>query len=280
MPKVKTARTSASARTGPLKPRSGNTSKKAMNPSEKPATKEPAGDNATQRASRKDCQAGNYLLYIHLTNSYEPSISRLLSVPPETTFDKLHEAIQIAFGWANAHMHQFEVTERNADKPFFGDTLLTLQSSPYDIGIEPEPEQEANYSLADVYDKEEWKGKTLSLMYEYDMGDSWEHQIILLGRADAQLGQAMRINETTGQRIVVLSGEGHGCAEDCGSTPGWENLKDTFKKTRGGDKDLKDWYKHQCVNGDPKGLDPYKWDIRSINEELEQVCQTKSLDSS
>lgn len=75
------------------------------------------GENDTQNASKGDCQAGNYLLLIYLMDTYEPSISRLLSVPPETTFDKLHEAIQIAFGWANSHMHQFEVNEKSAKKP-------------------------------------------------------------------------------------------------------------------------------------------------------------------
>jgi hypothetical protein len=63
-------------------------------------------------------------------------------------------------------------------------------------------------------------------------------------------------------------GQGHPCAEDIG--PGWENLKKVFR----GGKDaegLREWYKSECVNGDPTGLDPYKWDILDVNDALEEI---------
>lgn len=139
------------------------------------------------------------------------------------------------------------------------------------MGLDPDPEEEAKYSLADVYEKEEWKGKKLTLTYEYDMGDSWEHDIIFLGRADGTLGNTMSINESSGQRMVVITGEGHRCAEDCGGPPGWQGLKDSFAKTKGGDKERKEWYKRMCSNGDKKGLNPYEWDVLSINAELADI---------
>ena len=215
-----------------------------------------------------------------MIDTYEPNISRLLSVPPETTFDKLHEAIQIAFGWTNSHLHSFEVAEKATNGALLGDTLLRLQTSADYMGLEPDPEEEAKYSLADVYEKEEWKDKKLTMVYEYDMGDGWVHEIMLLGRADQHLGDALSINETSGQRIVVISGEGHGCAEDCGGLGGWEALKDAFAKTKGGDKELKDWYKRDCPNGDKKGLNPYQWDILDINDKLGEVILFRSFDES
>ncbi|KAL8820020.1 MAG: hypothetical protein Q9191_007609 [Dirinaria sp. TL-2023a] len=71
--------------------------------------------------------------------------------------------------------------------------------------------------------------------------------------------------------MVVITGEGHRCAEDCGGPPGWQDLKDSFAKTKGGDKERKEWYKRMCSNGDKKGLNPYEWDILSINAELADI---------
>src|SRR5271170_4016557 len=49
----------------------------------------------------------NYILRIEV--KYDPVVWRTLSVPTTITFEKLHFAIQIAFGWANAHLYQFLV---------------------------------------------------------------------------------------------------------------------------------------------------------------------------
>lgn len=252
MPKAKKAPTSVPAQNEPYKRTSGNASKKA-------ATKEPTGKASSEQPPVKVCQAGNYLLLVHLSDIYEPGISRVLSVPPETTFDTLHEALQIAFGWGNAHMHQFRIEGHESLKRIPGKALLYLEADSEYIGfheeIDAKTKEESKFSLADILEDKEYNGRT-TLTYEYDMGDGWEHEISVLGRADSHLGDALGVNEFN-QKILCISGEGHGCAEDCGGPPGWENLKDTFKKARGGDKDLKDWYKNMCLNGDKKGLDPY-----------------------
>jgi hypothetical protein len=53
----------------------------------------------------------NYLLLVHLTNSRDPVITRLISVPSKFTFATLHEVLQVAFGWANCHEHSFAVSK-------------------------------------------------------------------------------------------------------------------------------------------------------------------------
>lgn len=192
----------------PLKAKNGNASKRAGTSGNKTAKTGSEGNKGTQNTAKEDCQAGNYLLLVRLRDTCAPRISRLLCVPPETTFEKFHEVLQIAFGWAGCHMHTFEIQEQDPDNPYYGKTVLYLQADPekFGMGIEPEPEEEGKYSLADVFEKEEWKGK-IEMTYEYDMGDSWEHEITLLGRADAHLGESMSFNET-GQRIAVLAWRG------------------------------------------------------------------------
>jgi hypothetical protein len=53
---------------------------------------------------------------------------------------------------------------------------------------------------------------------------------------------------------------------------GWEDLKDLFTKKGKKDRDgLKEWYKKSCANGDPKGLDPYRWSILDVNDALATI---------
>jgi hypothetical protein len=56
---------------------------------------------------------------------------------------------------------------------------------------------------------------------------------------------------------------------------GWEELKAIFGNgAYRGDADvaerqrLKAWYKTDCVNGDRRALDPYKWDMVAVNTTL------------
>ena len=44
--------------------------------------------------------------------------------------------------------------------------------------------------------------------------------------------------------------------------------------TKKGKKDpegRKEWYKKYCANGDPKGLDPYKWSVVDVNDALAEI---------
>jgi hypothetical protein len=229
----------------------------------------------------------NYLVIVHMTLSSEPIITRLLSLPPQLTLDKFHEVLQIAFGWANCHMHTFHVTLTDPVRRFPRHVLYLQAILPDDdipdLGYITLPE--SNYTLDDVFSRRilssdvlsntEWDGKVtlemeMRLEYEYDMGDGWTHQITVLGRANPGLHRSMAGPDAPA--ILCLGGEGHPCAEDCGSLPGWENLKEIFTMPRKKDPDnLKAWYKSMCANGDPTGLDPWKWDIYEVNEALGQL---------
>lgn len=242
----------------------------------------------------------DYLLLIRLSSSSDPVIKRLLCVRSDITFAQLHEVLQVAFDWASCHAHSFSVskllkegevrrylflpallpiqskgiitnfflpTQRPSWMSVRGPEVLTLLPDDFLKDAYPDPEQikkTADYTLADIYDAPLYKGQVV-VTYEYDHGDSWEHEIRLLGRADPILRPSMLIPEN--MKAVCLSGEGHPCAEDCGGELGWEDLKRCFK----GKKDpegRRDWYKYTCANGDPKGLDPFRWDILEVNRRL------------
>ncbi|KAL8692231.1 MAG: hypothetical protein Q9218_002707 [Villophora microphyllina] len=211
MPKATRKRTST-ARAEPLKTKSESSASDEKPATGKPTTKKPSKD--TTKPPAQDYQAGNYLLLVSLSGTHNPNITRIL---PTLTFSKFHFVLQIAFNWSESHMHTFRVESARTES--WHPPLLYLQRYPQDSFAEANTKDEKDFTLADVLEKEEYEGKT-QLVYEYDMGDSWEHEIYLLGRADANMGKAMGMNAFK-QRIACLAGEGHVCAEGCGGTGGW-----------------------------------------------------------
>jgi hypothetical protein len=289
--KSTTRGSAAASRTDPLRSKSGRSKVKQETAADAAADSastvklESSPDpDAKQLSTTPGIDPGsNYLVIVHMTLSSDPIITRLLSLPPHMTFDIFHEVLQIAFGWANCHMHSFHVTVIDAERPY-PRPVVDLQA----ILLDDIPDLrdttllESNYTLDDVFSRRilsddvlsntQWKGKVtpemeMRLEYEYDMGDGWSHQITLLGRADPGLHRSM--GGPDAPAILCLGGEGHPCAEDCGSEPGWQNLKEIFTKPRKKDPDdLKGWYKSMCANRDPDGLNPWKWDIFEVNSEL------------
>ncbi|KAF2434885.1 hypothetical protein EJ08DRAFT_675849 [Tothia fuscella] len=224
----------------------------------------------------------NYLFLVGLSGTTEPKISRLLSVPSYFNFTHFHQVLQIAFGWADMHMHKFEVTRLGvapfnpimhnpADAPDdrFFHHVLTIEPNAYDSAdYSDQPEkfkEESKVKLSQVYGKKEYKGK-IQVVYEYDLGDGWEHDIIFLGKAEPSTQQQMGFPKDAS--VLCLSGEGHSAAEDCGGSFGWDKLKEHFARKTNDDDGRKEWYKKACSNGNPGGLKPHAWDIEAINKVL------------
>jgi len=64
-------------------------------------------------------------------------------------------------------------------------------------------------------------GGKVEVSYEYDHGDSWDHKITFLGKADSNLRKNMQIPAEEKMPVFCLGGEGHPCAEDSGGPGGW-----------------------------------------------------------
>ena len=279
MPKTQKKPRSSESRADPLAPRNANASKqppasKKTSKSKKPAENDSGRVNAQSKntttghesTTTDSHSANNYLILVVLTGSENPRINRLLSLPPSLTFAKLHQVLQIAFGWTNSHMHDFNVSliEDGDDEADLG-PCLHIGPNPDDLSddLGEDSKVESEITLADVYEKPEWKDK-VEIEYEYDHGDSWQHHLILLGRAtpgtNAQFGAPRDV------KILCLGGQGHPAAEDVGGVWGWEDLKDAFKHPRKAEnRERIEWYKDGCLNGDKK-LDPYEFDFMDVND--------------
>jgi len=100
-----------------------------------------------------------YQIKITLKHS-KPPIWRRLEVADSITLAHLHMIIQIAMGWDDSHLHQFSIGEIYYGVP-----------DPSDFEeVQDERRVKLNHLLTEPKQK---------LTYEYDFGDSWEHDVLL-----------------------------------------------------------------------------------------------------
>ena len=123
-----------------------------------------------------------------------PEIWREFLVPSATTLKKLHGVIQNVMGWTNSHLHEFEVrgtcyAPRELDVLGKG-VKDTSTVSLFDLGLEP----------------------GAKLMYTYDFGDGWEHDVTVLA-----CDRPVHAPE-------CLDGAGACPPEDCGGPPGYASI--------------------------------------------------------
>jgi len=97
----------------------------------------------------------------------KPAIWRILRVRPQTSLSRLHKVLQKAMGWTNSHLHLFEI-----DGQVYSEGGIDWESDIQDYqGMR--------------LDKIFTEGRT-SFLYEYDPGDSWRHDITLLGAVEGE----------------------------------------------------------------------------------------------
>jgi Plasmid pRiA4b ORF-3-like protein len=136
---------------------------------------------------------GSYQLKISLRGA-KPPIWRRVLVPAAISLADLHQIIQCAMGWQDSHLHLFEVGEERFGTP-----------DPEDL-LELRDERRAR--LCDVAPQ-----VGARVLYEYDFGDSWEHDIVVEKVFDEVIPEA-----------VCLAGRRACPPEDCGGIRGYERL--------------------------------------------------------
>ncbi len=175
----------------------------------------------------------NYQLEISLKD-INPLIWRRVVVDSAIKLPDLHKVIQTAMGWTNSHLHHFI-----KDKVFYsepdGESFISITDY-------------RNIKLNQVLLKEKD-----SMVYEYDFGDGWEHNIVL----------EKIITEQTLKRAVCLDGKRECPPEDCGGPHGYQRLLEIISNPKDEEyKDLIEWL------GDD--FDPEYFDIEEVNEMLKE----------
>ena len=93
----------------------------------------------------------------------EPKIWRRVDVPLSATLIALHDIIQVAMGWKDAHLFEFVVGDKVYGEP-----------DPDDALYERKVYQAKSIRLQALVDRHiEW------FVYASDFGDSWRHDVII-----------------------------------------------------------------------------------------------------
>jgi hypothetical protein len=105
-------------------------------------------------------------------HSSKPPVWRRIEFPSAMRLDQVHEVIQVAFFWHGLHLHAFE-------------TVCGEFGAPDDDDDWAERKDEATAALAQVAAAEKAK-----VVYVYDFGDDWRHDIVVEKIAPAEPGVA------------------------------------------------------------------------------------------
>jgi Plasmid pRiA4b ORF-3-like protein len=133
-----------------------------------------------------------YQLNVWIRN-IPPMIWRRLLVRNDTSIADLHHILQIVMGWEDVHLHQFKI---------FGKTYGI--SRLYGIPFTDDGRQ---VRLADFRFR---AGERF--VYEYDMGDLWQHDLRL---------ERIAPFEPSKRYPICIAGAGACPPEDCGGPPGY-----------------------------------------------------------
>ncbi|MEH6562227.1 MAG: plasmid pRiA4b ORF-3 family protein, partial [Marinobacter sp.] len=177
-----------------------------------------------------------YQIKVSLTGA-QPPIWRRLLIEPGTTFQDLHRIIQVAMSWQASHLHLFQAE----DGRLVGDLAEDFDGM---MNFVDESTVPVSSLLA-------WEGQALK--YEYDFGDSWEHEITLEKILPANS------SEPVPQCIKAV----RQCPpEDIGGLPGFYNFLEIMEDMAHPDHiAVREW-----LGGE--WFDPEFVDLGEINEDL------------
>lgn len=167
-----------------------------------------------------------YHLRIKLNNAPLP-IWREFKVPSNVTLEFLSFIINELMGWEGIHLHEF----RQKDTLYKNTACLQENERMGFFFSRAEKRDTNHYTIADLL-----KEKGDRIKYEYDFGDSWEHDLWLKG--------VREYSPEEQHGIVVVKGTGACPPEDCGGVWGYAELLELLKKKRktADDKERLKWY--------------------------------------
>ena len=185
---------------------------------------------------------------IQLRGIKKPPVWRRIEIPAKSTFEDFHIIIQVAFGWCNAHLYQFQ------HRPYDGGWIVKTPNE-YDDNF--------FYDVVDaskIYVSAFLKRMGLTkFVYVYDFGDDWIHDITL-----------EKVDEKkTLHYPVCLAGKGACPPEDCGGAWGYEEIKCLFAEEPDSEetKEYREWMGME----EGEEFDPTRFNIYIVNGILQKL---------
>jgi len=172
-----------------------------------------------------------------------PAIWRRVLVPAEIKLSNLHPVLQTSMGWEQSHLHCFrhahQTYEPKADRTL-GDFLRLKRS-----------QDEDKVRLVELLPAEGDR-----LIYTYDFGDGWEHEVRVEKILPAVPGGA--------RQAICLAGKRACPPEDCGGPPGFEHLLAVMANRKHAEyREMLEWLGER--------FDPTAFDLAEVNASLREL---------
>jgi hypothetical protein len=172
---------------------------------------------------------------IKLLGVSKPPVWRRLLVPGEIRLDCLHEVIQVAMGWFDYHMHVFSTASGEYGVP-----------DP-ELGFRDEHQAMLSRLVCEPGDR---------IRYTYDFGDNWEHEIVL---------EKVLCAEPEQLYPTCVAGKGACPPEDCGSTSGYEHLREVLADPSDDEHaSMLEWLELES----PSDFDAVAFELDAVNDSL------------
>lgn len=98
-----------------------------------------------------------------------PMIWRRVLVSNQSTLASLHSYLQWVMGWTDAHAHEFQV----------GDGVVAPDWWIHEVGLDSDTSNYGDERRVSVATVARELGNGGELEYRYDMGDGWQHRIVI-----------------------------------------------------------------------------------------------------
>ena len=187
--------------------------------------------------SRKPTGTSVYQIEVLLKGS-SPPIWRRFQTISDISLHKLHQILQVVMGWTNSHLYRFDIASAHFGEP-----------DP-EYGTEMKDSRRAKLSVLALGEKDK-------IIYEYDFGDSWLHEILIEKALPA---------EPKIRYPVCLAGKGACPPEDCGGIWGYNDLLKIIKDPSHEQYDeIMEW-----LGGE---FDPDKFELDEVNKMLRNFAR-------
>ncbi|MBE0602189.1 MAG: plasmid pRiA4b ORF-3 family protein [Deltaproteobacteria bacterium] len=170
-----------------------------------------------------------------------PPVWRRFLVPGSITLPGLHRVIQAVMGWENCHLHLFRFGNKEYGIP--------------DPEFPSEMRNERGRRLHEFLRNE---GETFG--YEYDFGDSWEHDLVV-----ERIVTGAEAGDTR-----CMEGERACPAEDVGGPPGYMDYLEALRDPSHPDHE-------EMVMWRGTSFDPERFNLERINRRLSQLSRRHRL---
>ncbi len=161
-----------------------------------------------------------------------PPIWRRVLVESGITLESFHHVLQAVMGWTDSHMHEFRTLARRVGLP---------------RQVEAIPGNEEHHTLLG----EILRRPKDRIVYEYDFGDGWEHEVLLEGIEDPAARARARYP-------WIMDGRRACPPDDVGGTPGYDRfLRIIADPGHPEHEEMREW----CGGS----FDPDAFDVQALN---------------